>query len=433
MKTPKTYLLLAIIGFSISSPLPSFSMDSNNYHTPPQAIAELVDAPPTPAVNLDPTRSWMLLQHYPNLISIDELAQPELKLAGRRFNPITHGPSRSGYTTSLSLLRIEDKTSYEISGLPDPAKIQTIRWSPDGSKIAFVQVNTTGQDLYVIDVGSKTAKKLLSNKVNSVYGSAYVWLPDNQTLLCKTVVSSVPPPEKSDVPQGPVIQETSGQKAAARTYQDLLKDSHDEALFEYHSKVQLVKINVDGETSLLGEPGIIRRFDPCPSGKYILVERVHRPFSYLVPASRFPYSVEVWDTDGILIKQITDRPLAETIPIGFGAVPTGPRSFDWRSDTPATLYWAEAQDDGDPKKEVEIRDQVFALDAPFTSEPELFMSLSLRYGGVQWGHEKLALVYEWWWSNRIQQVWQLNPATPADTTLLMSYSWEDRYNDPATP
>ena len=31
------------------------------------------------------------------------------------------------------------------------------------------------------------------------------------------------------------------------------------------------------------------------------VETVHRPFSYLVPYSRFPVRVEVWDRDGNVV------------------------------------------------------------------------------------------------------------------------------------
>ena len=77
-----------------------------------------------------------------------------------------------------------------------------------------------------------------------------------------------------------------------------------------------------------------------------------------MPVYRFPYRVEVWDVDGNVVKQVADLPLAEEIPIAFGAVATGPRSFGWRADVPATLCWVEAQDGGDPKAEAEIRDNL---------------------------------------------------------------------------
>jgi len=408
---------------------------SLNYQMPPKVIADLIDAPPTPAVKIDPRYQWLLMLDYPNLISIEELAQPELRLAGIRLNPKIHGPSRSGYSTGLTLLHIETGNKTPITGLPQNAKIRNVQWSPDGTQIAFLVVKEDGQDLWVADVSTKSARKLVTGKVNSVYGSPFVWLPDNKTLICKIVPEKIgETPVKPSVPVGPVVQETSEKKAPARTYQDLLKNTYDEALFEYYCTVQILKISLDGTETNIGNPGIIRRVGPSPNGQFLLVETTHRPFSYLVPARRFPYQVEVWDLDGNIVRPVTDLPLAEEVPIAFGSVPTGPRAFEWRSDMPATLHWVEAQDDGDPKTEAEIRDTLYSLHAPFTANPQPMMSLKLRYGGILWGNENLALVYEWWWKERRVRSWKIDPAaSEIDPILLFDYSWQDRYNDPGDP
>lgn len=84
-------------------------------------------------------------------------------------------------------------------------------------------------------------------------------------------------------------------------------------------------------------------------------------------------------------------PLAEAIPIGFEAVRTGPRSIDWCADKPATLYRVETHDDGNPKKEVEIRDKVFMLSAPFNGKPTPIVSLGLRYNTMMWSNDNLAI------------------------------------------
>jgi dipeptidyl aminopeptidase/acylaminoacyl peptidase len=429
-------ILLTVLLFILSA---VFSLaqtsESPEYKLPPKAIADLVDAPPTPYVSIDPMYRWMLLQEYQSLKSIEEMAQPELRLAGIRFNPQNHGPSRGWYGTGLKLLEISSGEEYVIKNMPPQAKIRNISWSPNGEYIAFLTFRENGQDLWIIDVTEKSAKLLIKNKMTSVYGYPYSWLPDNKGLICKMLPEKMgEPPVKNTVPTGPVIQETSGKKAPARTYQDLLKTAYDEALFEYHFAAQVHRVALEGAATPIGKTGIIRRIDPSPDGKNILVEIVHKPFSYLVPAYRFPYLVEVWDLDGNLVKQIADRPLAEEIPIGFGAVPTGPRSFDWRSDVPATLYWAEAQDGGDPKAEAEIRDNIYTLPAPFTENPKLLISLQLRYSDVTWGTDNLALVSEWWWQDRRIRTWKINPSSDAaDTTLLHDYSWQDRYNDPGNP
>lgn len=404
------------------------------YRMPPKAIADLVDAPPTPDVLRDPNNQWMLILEQPNLTTIEELSQPELRLAGMRINPATHSPSRSSYYTAMKLLSIEEGTEIDIKGLAEGEKIRYVDWSPDGRRIAFVVTKPNDQELWLVDVEGASARKLIDGGISSVYGSPFAWLPDSETLICKTVPDDTgPPPAAPELPAGPVIQETSGREAPARTYQDLLKSPHDEALFEHLTTVQVVKVGLDGDRQAIGRTGIIRRTRPSPDGAFILVETMHKPFSYLVPASRFPYRVEVWDPDGKVVKQVADLPLAEEIPIAFDAVPTGPRSFGWRSDAPATLYWVEAQDGGDPKAEAEIRDKVYTLAAPFTADPEELASLELRYSGITWGNGNLALAHGRRWQDRRMNVWKIEPDAPgAEKTLLFDYSWQDRYNVPGS-
>ncbi|MCH8961438.1 MAG: S9 family peptidase, partial [Bacteroidetes bacterium] len=173
---------------------------------------------------------------------------------------------------------------------------------------------------------------------------------------------------------------------------------------------------------------------PSPSGEYVLVEAMHKPFSYLVPAYRFPNRIEVRDLDGNLVKEIADVPLAEGVPTAFGSVPTGIRSIDWRADDPATLYWAEALDGGDARAEAEYRDQVYMLEAPFDAEPTPLVKLPLRYGGVTWGDDDLALVSESWFSTRKRRVYVVDPSQPGqEPRVLFDLSTEDRYNNPGSP
>jgi len=407
---------------------------AKNYQMPPKTISDLIDAPPTPGVAIDPTHQWLLIIDSPNLISIEELSQPELRLAGSRINPMTHSPSRGWYYTALRLMNIKTREQVAIEGIPNNAMIRNVRWSPDGKHIAFIITKQNSQDLWVASVNTGSVRKLISDKINSIY-TPFVWLPDNRTLLCTVIPASFEkPPTKPSVPQGPVVQETTGKKSPARTYQDLLKDSHDEALFEHYFTVQVVKITLDGKEHPIGDIGIISRIEPSPDGKCILVEILHKPFSYLLPASRFPKKIQIWDLDGHVVKEIADLPLADEVPIAFDSVPTGPRDFGWRSDMPATLHWVEAQDGGDPIAEADIRDTIYTLDAPFTDKPKSLFSLKLRYSDIIWGNENLALVYEQWWKDRRIHLWKVNPSyTEEDATQIFDYSWQDRYNDPGWP
>ena len=405
------------------------------YLMPPRAIADLADAPLTPSVSVGPNQDWMLLMERPGLPPISELAQPELKLAGLRINPRTNGQSRSSYYTKLTLKRISDGSEKPITGIPSEARIENITWSPDGKRIAFTHTHDSGIELWIAEVNTGQAIQPTDARLNSTYGRPFHWLSDSQMIICKAIpMDRGPAPEAPEVPSGPVVRESTGRKAPARTYQDLLKKPYDEALFEYYLTSQVLRVTLDGESTNIGSRGIIRRVESAPDGEYILVETTHRPFSYLVPAYRFPDRVEIWDLDGNVIHEVADLPLAEEVPIDRDGVPTGPRSFGWRADTPATLYWTEAQDGGDPKIEAEVRDKVFILSAPFKGNPVPLISLGLRFDGIQWGHADLALISESWWKTRRVRTWTAKPDSPEDAPqILFDRSREDRYSDPGRP
>lgn len=407
----------------------------NGYRMPPAEIAALVDAPATPVLSLSPDRHSILLLDIPTLPPIAELAQTEIALAGVRINPGTFGPSRTPYYTGIRRKVLEDGSEKAITGLPEQSRIYNVKWSPNGQFIAFTLTNREGTELWLADMTTHTAKPLLA-KVNACFpGSSYDWFPDSKSLLCRQIpVDHGAPPAASEVPTGPVIQENIGKTAPARTFQDLLKSAHDESLFEFYFTVQLVRVSVEGKVTTIGSPGLHRTADVSPDGNYLLVETIHRPFSYLVPMYRFPYRVEIWDNDGHLLKNIADLPLAEEIPIAQDAVAQGPREFNWRADAPHTVYWCETQDGGDPRVDVEVRDKVWTLTAPFNHDPQLLINLSLRYSGIYWGDGHTALVSERWWVNRKTRLWKVAPDyMESKPGLVFDRSWEDRYDNPGVP
>ena len=428
-------LSLLLMGVPALAQAPAVQEESV-YHTPPQVLVDMIDAPPTPAVTLDPTRQWMLLLKQPNLPPISELAERELRLAGLRIKPQTNGPSRTSYLNGLELMRVSDLSRREVSGLPGEARIENVRWSPDGSRFAFTNSVEDGIELWVADVATGAARRILDGRLNLTARVAPTWLRDGQSLVLALVPGNRgPEPQALTTPTGPVVQENLGRTAPARTFQDLLKNPYDEKLFEHYLTAQAAKITLDGRVTLLGSPGLLWRTEPSPDGKYLLVETLHRPFSYLVPAARFPRKVEVWDLDGRVVRTIADLPLQEEIPTAFGSVPAGPRGFSWRDDAPATLVWAEALDGGDAGKEVAERDRLYMLPAPFSGEKKPLVTLALRYSGLTWGSDDLALVDEFWWKTRKTRTWMIKPGKgeSAKPEILWDRSFEDRYSDPGYP
>ncbi|MDA2930131.1 prolyl oligopeptidase family serine peptidase [Acidobacteria bacterium AH-259-O06] len=409
--------------------------DASGYRIPPKALVDLVDARLTPLVSVGTSQQWMLLMELPTLPSIDELSQPELRVAGLRINPRSNGRSRSRYFLGLKLKRIEDGSQKAVTGIPAGARIGNVEWAPDGKNIAFTLTQGDRVELWVAEVQTGAARPVLDVRLNAAYGQPLQWLADSQALVCKVVPADRgPTPSKPTVPSSPTIQENLGGKAPARTYQDLLESAHDEALFEYYTTAQVVRVTLKGENHPIGTPAITRTIKPAPNGEMLLVETVHRPYSYLVPVHRFAHRVEVWDLEGKVVHQVADLPLAEDVPIPFGSVPTGPRNFGWRADTPGTLYWVEAQDGGDAGKEASVRDRVYMLPAPFSGKPQAVITLGLRLAGIQWSNEDVALVSESWWQTRRTRTWVVRPgALEAEPKLLFDRSTEDHYNDPGSP
>nr|KJB49819.1 hypothetical protein B456_008G139300 [Gossypium raimondii] len=141
-------------------------------------------------------------------------------------------------------------------------------------------------------------------------------------------------------------------------------------------------------------------------------------------------------TDGNFVRELCDLPLAEDIPIASNSVRNGMRSLNWRADKPSTLYWAETQDGGDAKVEVSPRDIVYTQPAEPQEgeEPEILHKLDLRYGGISWCDDSLALVYESWYKTRRTRTWVISPGSKdVSPRILFDRSSEDVYSDPGSP
>ncbi len=412
---------------------PGFA-ESVTYRMPPKAIADIADAAPTPQVVLDPTGTWLLVLEHAPLASMAELSKEELRLAGIRLNPSTNARSRRDVALRAQLVRVSDGSARTIGGLPEAPRLDDVSFSPDGAYFAFTHTTEDGMELWVGEVAAASAKRIASG-LNGVFDDIYHWRSDGKSLVTRTLPRDRgAAPAAPRVPEGPVVQETSGETAAAWTYQDLLASPHDEALFEHYGMAQIVEVDLDGKMALLSGPALASRAEPSPDGRLLLVERLERPFSYLVPHSRFGKRVEVWERSGKLLREVARTALSENVPLGRNAVPLGPREIQWRPDEDATLFWVEAQDGGDPKADASVRDKVFSFGAPFDSEPREIAALGLRFAEAYWGDGRLALLREWWWADRHERIWKLDPSPDAPGPKpLFDYSYEDRYNVPGRP
>ncbi len=413
------------------------------YQLPPPTVVQIIDADPEPSVSFSPDRNWTVAIDRPAMPSIEDVSRRMLRLAGMRIDPAANGPFRTGYNKGLTYRLMADSQVARRVDLPPGGKLATLSWSHASDAFAYSVVTDGGTELWAVGDLQTTGQQPLGKKpvkvadqLSTVTGGIS-WMPDGKTILARLVPENRgEEPAPSLTPTGPNIQESYGNKSPTRTYQDLLSNAHDEALFSYYATSQIALVDLQGNITKLGDPGIYTSVRPSPDGKYLLVEKIKKPFSFLMTYRSFPKSIEVWGLGGPnqdvveSRKLIADVPMAENIPIE--GVRLGPRNVEWKAGDAATLIWVEALDGGDPKTKAEYRDQIVALSAPFESKPDGLVKLQHRAAGVSFFKDpSILMTTEYDRDRRWVRAQMHDLKTPGSTPrTMMDRSIRDRYADP---
>jgi len=425
-------LVFSIVALSFSS---FFAKGQENlsYQKPSSEILKLVDYERAPGVMMDEKKEFMVFTYQNTYKTLEDLNQEELQLGGLRINPVTNISSSITYITNLKVRKVHDKDAIQIKGLPVNPRIAYLTWSIDEKKLAFTNTTANGVELWVLDLATASASRISAKPLNANLGKPFIWCNDNEHLLVRMIPEnrSLLIDAKKSLPLGPIISNSGGAKAQNRTYPDMLKNKRDEANFEMLVTSELVKFDLSGQSELYMGIAMFAEEEFSPDGNYLMITTIHRPFSYIVPLDRFPSRSVVYDKDKKEVKEVNETPLNEVIPKGFMAVQKGKRYMNWRNDKPATLYYVEALDGGDPGNKVEFRDGVYQWDAPFISSPILLAKTTDRFRGIIWGDETRAILIDTWYDTRNVRTYLINPSEPAQLPkVIRSRNSQDIYSDP---
>jgi hypothetical protein len=151
----------------------------DGYKTPPQVLADLLLAPPTPGTSINDAGTVMLLSERSSYPSVEDLAQPELRIAGLRINPNNFGQSRASYTTNFKLQNLATNQVTQVKGLPANMKAVATVWNNSQTKIAFANYTANAIDVYVIDMATASAKKVNKTPLNGSLRNWLIWENDN--------------------------------------------------------------------------------------------------------------------------------------------------------------------------------------------------------------------------------------------------------------
>ena len=425
------FLLASMFCFTLSA------QQNTGYQKPSQAILDLVDVEMAPGVMMDNAERYMVLSYRSQYKTITELSETEMRLGGLRINPKTNIGSRTNYANNLKLRYMDkDDVVHEIEGLPQNPRLANFRWSPDQTKIACTNTVENGVELWVVDLTAAKAMKLSEPNLNANTGGVINWMKDGESLLIKVLPSDRKAliNTAESIPTGPTISVADGKKAQNRTYQDLLKNKDDEFNFEQLARSTIYKIGLDGSKEMWLDTDMYRGISFSPDGSYVMVSTIEKPFSYLVPYSRFPSKTVVYDKNAQFIEEIVSVPLIEDLPKGFMAARKGRRNVSWRADKPHTLVFAQVLDGGDPAVEVEYRDEAFELEAPFNGEPRSLMKCINRFSGITWGDDNTAMAYDYWWNTRNTKAYMFDPSdNTVEPKVMINRNYQDVYSDPGSP
>jgi dipeptidyl aminopeptidase/acylaminoacyl peptidase len=359
------------------------------------------------------------LANYRVLLRLEDLKRSELRLAGLRFHPERRCSNRDLYYHGL-----EWPGQGPMAGLPELPDLRNLSFSPSGDHLAFTHCGDQ-MELWVAPWEGAARRLELPRGLNQIHaGGCLRWLRDSSGLLALLAARPAKPVEIPDL--GPQCQESLGEASPSRTFQDLLKNPHDEDLFEHYLESELWQVPLEGPPRQLYGPSLLVQFTPSPDGQWIYLKELMRPFSYQVTWGRFPCRHLLLGPDG-QVQVLSEQPLHEAVLPDFDAVRPGARFYTWREDRPASLIRLESADQGDPRQPAEVRDRLVQLE--LDGQESLFFECPGRIEALYWGEQGRALVQEGWWKTRRRALWQLDE----QKRLLLEWSREDDYVNPGRP
>jgi len=413
--------------------MPTNAQENLKYQTPPESILKLADYERAPSVSIDTKKEYMLLSYHNTYKTLDDLNQQEMSMGGLRINPITNISSSVNYIHNLKVRKVSDAEPVQVKGLPLNPHIAYVTWSPDETKIAFTNTAHRGVELWVLDLSTAKATLLTPPVVNANLGNPLNWYRNSLQILVRLLPKVRPEliDPKKELPDGPTVSMSDGTVSQNRTYPDLLKNASDEINFVTLTSSELHKVELTGKSELFKGEDMYAGESFSADGKCILVTTLRKPFTYIVPLNRFPQLSIVYDLEGNEIKTVNDVPLSEVLPKGFMAVRKGKRGLSWRPDQPATLYFVEALDGGDPEVKAEYRDALYQWKAPFQEAPAFISKTISRFSHVIWGNDSVAVMQDEWYDTRNEKTYLINPAlSDNNPRVINDRNFQDVYSDP---
>jgi len=438
---------------------PQEILAAKEWVAPPASVAEAVLAPRWLNVTLSEMsadKRWFVHEIGDGPVTMDRFSRPFDELGGL-FIDFRGSRNRSLSIRSnvgIDVISAADGRRVHVQ-VPSGARVSNATWSPDGASLAFFAHTDDATHVWVADPETGRARQVTRTPVVATAVTSFQWTENSRKIA--TVLAPdgrAPRPLPPAVPTGPQVKQTLEGENILRTYASLMKTPYDEQLLEWHVTGQLALVDVASRrVEKVGAPTMIWAFDFSPSGAYVRVTKLEKPFSYVVPVSSFGRVDEIWDRSGAKLLDFDKREMSTGL---RGNVPDAPgvggsgneaarRQVAWRKDglgltfleqEPApdsTAAQAEpAAQGGESSQRARRKDRVMQWLPPFDSA-----SLKVVYEqDTRMSDHKFSPDHAWLFASERQgqntHHFAVNLAEPDKKLTLARYGNDDFYANPGS-
>jgi dipeptidyl aminopeptidase/acylaminoacyl peptidase len=341
-------------------PLPSSGsfFSASEYLKPPDEVVRLLEHEPEPQVVLHAASSRFVQLFEQPLIPMPQLARRRLALGGLRIDPSNRTQGTDPLFTRLVVGQLTDRKVQLAVTPPEGALFGDVAFSPSGARLAVSLVYADQVLVGVVDTTTGALVVLPTGPLSAVWGAPCSFRTDVELLCARPQFDGTAP----RVEVKPNIVELIDGAAATVTYTNLLRNQNDDLLLEHYSASQLFLFDLElDKPQDLALPGLITAAALSPNGRYLMTERLERPYPRLLPIERFQKQLSILD---LLSGDVVLRIAAPGEAIST-STPWGPRAAGWDPAHPARiLYIYREPNDGPGDTE-----SLIARVSPFESTP----------------------------------------------------------------
>lgn len=421
------------------------------YITPTPEVARVVLAPRHENValtNISPDKRYFLHALSEGAPYLADFGRPYHNLGGVQIDPAASRARQftTGTGTGFELIAAEGGRRVRVSA-PAGARVSSAQWSPDGKKVAYFAHFRDATYIYVADVATGKSQRVTRTPVLATLVTSIEWAGDDRIATVLVPEGRGAAPKEPAVAAHPRVRIANEGENKLRTYASLLDSPHEQALLEYYITGQLALVDLKGGVRKVGKPAMIQRIDPSPSGEFVRVTTIQKPFSYVAPVSNFATIEEIWNANGAVLAEIQKRPLNEGVRAAgrdSADAASARRNLAWRPDGAGLGYLQQepaprrqggqnAQADAAPAAEpAKRKDRVMQWLPPFDStSTRVVYESEERIASVQYS-EDARLLFLTESARGTSHLYAVSLDEPQKKHTLYRHRTEDFYADPGT-